>query len=114
MSDGTKFKTKGGSGKRGGGKRNNSCNNNQPKNNSDSHTNKPEELETATYIVIHFSLADRYKKVTKEIIRYVIINLPARVHLSSGIYNSKLPNMSLDPKPKQYKKSDGTSAVYDD
>ena len=104
MSDGTKFKTKGGSGKRGGGKRNNSCNNNQPKNNSDSHTNKPEELETATYIVSQFSLANIYKKLTKYIIRYVIRNIPDGVHLAHGMRNSKLPNMSLDTNLKQEKK----------
>ena len=78
MSDGTKVKTEGGSGKQGGGHRNNFCNNNQPNNNTHSQTINIEELETTTYIVSHFYLANRCDKLTKEIIRYGIIKLPDR------------------------------------
>ena len=104
MSDGTEVKTKGGGGKRGVGRRNNFCNNKQPNNNADSRTRNIKDLETATYIVSQFSLANIYKKLTKYIIRYVIRNIPDGVHLAHGMRNSKLPNMSLDTNLKQEKK----------
>ena len=103
MSDRMKVETKGGGGNQGGRRRNNSRNNDQPNNKSNSNScpSKLEELETATYIVIGFSLADIYEKITKEIIRYVIRKLPFGVHLARGIRDGKLPNMSLDTNPKQ-------------
>ena len=101
MSDGTKVNTEGGSGKQGGGQKNSFQNNNQPNKNSNSHTSNLRELETTTYIAIQFSLADRYDKSTKEIIRYVIRNLPGGVNLARGMCNRKLPNMFMYPNPKQ-------------
>ena len=65
MSDRKKVKKKGGSGNRGDGQKNYFCNNNQPNNSSNSHTRKLKELETATYIVSQFSLADQYEKGTE-------------------------------------------------
>ena len=78
------------------------------------HNRKLEELETATYIVSQLSLSNRYERVTKEVIRYVIRNLPGGVHLVHGMRNSKLPSMLMDTKPKQEKNTDGTSAVDKD
>ena len=114
MSYGTKVKTKGVGIKRGGRWRNHFCNNNQPNNNVDSHTIKLKYLETATYIVIHFSLANWYDKVTKDIIRYVIRKLPDGVNLARGMRDGKLPNMLLDPKSIQEKNTDGKSVVDED
>ena len=74
---------------------------NNPTKKSNSHTSKLRELETTTYIAIQFSLADRYDKSTKEIIRYVIRNLPGGVNLARGMCNRKLPNMLMYPNPKQ-------------
>ena len=78
MSDEMKVKSEGGSRKWGGGQRNNFRNNNQLNNNAHSHTSNIEELETTTYIVSHFYLANQYDILTKEIIGYVIIKLPDR------------------------------------
>ena len=61
-----------------------------------------------------FSPAAQYEKVTKEIIRYVIINLPDGVRLARGMRDSKLPKIFLDTKPKQEKKPCGASAVDED
>ena len=113
MSDGTKFKTKG-SGKQIGKWRNNFRNNNQPIKNTESHTSNIEELETATYIVRQFYIANWYKKLTEDIIRYVIRKLTGGVHLAHGMRNGKLLNMSMDTKPKKYKKPVGTSAMDND
>ena len=111
MSDRKKIKTEGGGSKRGSRQRNNFRNKNQPNNNTESHNRKLEELETATYIVSQLSLSNRYERVTKEVIRYVIRNLPGGVHLMRVICDSKLTNMLLGTKPKQEKNPDGTSAV---
>ena len=100
MSNGLKVKTEGGSGKMGSGRRNNFRNNNQPQNNTNSHTRNFDEPETAMYIVSHFSLADRYEKVTKEIIRYVIRNLPGGVNPAREMRVGKLPNKLLDTNTK--------------
>ena len=69
-------------------------------------------METATYIMIQFSLDYRYEKVTKVIIRYVIINLHVGIYLARGICDGKIPNISLYTKHKQDKNMDGTSAFY--
>ena len=114
MSDRKKIKTEGRGSKRGSRQRNNFRNKNQPNNNTESHNRKLEELETATYIVSQLSLSNRYERVTKEVIRYVIRNLPGGVHLVHGMRNSKLPSMLMDTKPKQEKNTDGTSAVDKD
>ena len=58
MSDGTKVIAEGGGGKRGGALRNNVRNKNQPKNNLYSQPSKLKYLETTTYTVSQFYLAD--------------------------------------------------------
>ena len=104
----------GSGGKQGGGQRNNFLNNKQPNKNPDSRTSNLEELEAATYIVSHFSLADQYEKATKNIIRDVIRKMPGGVHLTRGMRDGKLPNMLLDSKPKQENNPYGTSSVDKD
>ena len=113
MSDRTKFKTEGSGGKQDGGKKNNFRNNNQPNSNAYYNMSKTKEPETATYIVSQLSLAGQYEILIKEIIRYIIRNLPGRLHLGCGMCDDKLPNMFLDPNTKQEKNPDGKSAVDD-
>ena len=103
MSDRKKLKTKGGGGKGSDGQGNTFWNNNQPNNKTDSHISKIKDMEISIYIVSQFTLAVSYEKVTEEIIRYVIKKLPGGVYLARGMRDDKLPNMSLDPKPKQEK-----------
>ena len=110
----TKSNTEGGGGKRGCGQRNIFWNKNQTNNNTNYQTRKLKYLETATYTMSQFYLANWYGKVTKDIIRYVIRKLPGGIHLTRGMRNGKIPNMSLDPKKKQEKNPDGTSAVEED
>ena len=111
MSDGKKVKTEGGGGKRGGGRMIDFRNNNQPNNTTYSQTRKLEDIETNNYIRRHFSLANWYEKVTKEIIINVIRNLPSGVYLARVMRDVKIRNMLLDTNTKQYKKPDRTSAV---